>query len=100
MRLIRDEPEGTMLGLRVRQLAQLKCIYTNAYSMGNNQEELKVEVIMYPANCDSLAITETWWDCSHNWSAAMDGYKLFRRDRQKRGDGGVALSPEECFYIC
>jgi len=29
----RNEPRGTVMGLRVRQGAQLKCIYTNAYSM-------------------------------------------------------------------
>lgn len=24
---------------------------------------------------------ETWWDESHDWSVATDGYRLFRRDR-------------------
>ncbi|KAK4825574.1 LOW QUALITY PROTEIN: hypothetical protein QYF61_000573 [Mycteria americana] len=33
---------------------------------------------------------------SHNWSAAMDGYKLFRRDRRGRRGGGVALYVREC----
>ncbi|KAK4808573.1 hypothetical protein QYF61_009876 [Mycteria americana] len=46
---------------------------------------------------DFVAITETWWDDSHDWSAAMDGYKLFRRDRQGRRGGGVALYVRECF---
>jgi len=32
--LTRDEPRGTMLELWVRQMVQLKCIYTNARSMG------------------------------------------------------------------
>ncbi|KAK4825828.1 LOW QUALITY PROTEIN: hypothetical protein QYF61_002951 [Mycteria americana] len=58
--------------------------------MGNKQEEL--EAIMQLENYDIVAITETWWDDSHNWSAALDGYKLFRRDRQGRRGGGVALS--------
>ncbi|KAK4829638.1 hypothetical protein QYF61_005849 [Mycteria americana] len=58
----------------------LKCLYTNARSMGNKQEEL--EAIVHQENYDMVAITETWWDDSHNWSAAMDGYKLFRRDRR------------------
>uniref|UniRef100_A0A493TF21 Reverse transcriptase domain-containing protein n=1 Tax=Anas platyrhynchos platyrhynchos TaxID=8840 RepID=A0A493TF21_ANAPP len=70
-------------------MAQLKCIYTNARSMGNKQEEL--EAIVQQAGYDLVAITETWWDQSHDWSAAMPGYKLFRRDRQHRRDGGVAL---------
>ncbi|KAK4823010.1 hypothetical protein QYF61_024812 [Mycteria americana] len=65
-----------------RTTAQLKCLYTNARSMGTQQEEL--EAIVHQENYDMVAITETWWDDSHNWSAAMDGYKLFRRDRKKR----------------
>ncbi|KAK4830530.1 hypothetical protein QYF61_011509 [Mycteria americana] len=59
--------------------AQLKCLYTNARSMGNKQEEL--EAIVHQENYDMVAITEMWWDDLHNWSVAMDGYKLFRRDR-------------------
>ena len=47
----------------------------------------------------SIAITETWWDDSYDWSAAMDGYKLFRRDRQGRRGGGVALYIQE-FFDC
>ena len=31
-----------MLELGVRQMTQLKCIYTNARSMGNKQEKLEV----------------------------------------------------------
>ncbi|GAB0208942.1 mitochondrial enolase superfamily member 1 [Grus japonensis] len=40
---------------------------------------------------DLVAITETWWDESHDWSAAIDGYRLFRRDRRGRRGRGVAL---------
>jgi len=32
-------------------------------------------------------ITEAWWDELHNWSAALGGCKLFRRDRQGRAGG-------------
>ncbi|KAK4817905.1 hypothetical protein QYF61_002388 [Mycteria americana] len=39
--------------------AQLKCLYTNARSMGNKQEEL--EAIVHQENYDMVAITETWW---------------------------------------
>ncbi|KAK4823963.1 hypothetical protein QYF61_008349 [Mycteria americana] len=77
-----------------RTTAQLKCLYTNARSMGNKQEEL--EAIVHQENYDMVAITETWWDDSHNWSAAMDGYKLFRRNRRGRRGGGVALYVREC----
>jgi len=56
----------------------LKCIYTNAHSVGNKQEELAA--IVRQANYDLVGITETWWDHSHEQSAVMDGYELFRRD--------------------
>ncbi|GAB0202630.1 hypothetical protein GRJ2_002728600 [Grus japonensis] len=82
-----------MLG--VKSKAQLKCIYTNARSLGNKQEEL--EAIVQQDSYDLVAITEKWWDNSHDWSAAMDGYKLFRRDRQGRRGSGVALYVRECF---
>ncbi|KAK4810488.1 hypothetical protein QYF61_004268 [Mycteria americana] len=77
-----------------RTTAQLKCLYTNARSMGNKQEEL--EAIVHQENYDMVAITETWWGDSHNWTAAMDGYKLLRRDRRGRRGGGVALYVREC----
>ncbi|KAK4818426.1 hypothetical protein QYF61_012960, partial [Mycteria americana] len=82
-----------MLG--VKSVAQLKCIYTNACSMGNKQEEL--EAIVQQDSYDLVAVTEMWWDDSHDWSAAMDGCKLLRRDRQGRRDSGVALCVRECF---
>ncbi|PKU40561.1 adaptin ear-binding coat-associated protein 1 [Limosa lapponica baueri] len=79
----------------VGKLAQLKCIYTNARSMGNKQEEL--EAIVQPENYDTVAITETWWEDLHNWSAAINGYQLFRRDRQGRRGGGVAVCVRDIF---
>ncbi|GAB0189143.1 hypothetical protein GRJ2_001380200 [Grus japonensis] len=81
--------------LRVKSKAQVKCIYTNARSIGNKQEEL--EAIVQQDSYDLVTITEMWWDNSHDWSAAMDGYKLFRRDRHGRRGGGVALYVRECF---
>jgi len=44
----------------VRSTAQLKCIYTNARSMGNKQKEL--EAIAQQDSYDLVAITEMWWD--------------------------------------
>lgn len=32
-----------------------------------------------------------WWDHFHDWSAAVNDYKLFRRDRQGRRGDDVAL---------
>lgn len=69
--------------------AQLKCLYTNARSTGNKQEELQACVCLQ--DCDVIGITETWWDGSHEWNAGIDGYKLLRKDRQERRGGGVAL---------
>ena len=68
-----------MPGLRVRLIAQLKCIYTNACHLGNKQEKLEATVLLQ--NHNVVAITETWWNDSSDWSVASNGYKLFRRDR-------------------
>ncbi|KAJ7411919.1 hypothetical protein BTVI_48147 [Pitangus sulphuratus] len=51
----------------------------------------ELETIVQQENYEVVAITEMWYDVSHDWSAAMDGYMLFRRDRQGRRGGGVAL---------
>jgi len=40
---------------------------------------------------DIFNITETWWDGSYDWRIGMGGYRLFRKDRQGRRGGGVAL---------
>ncbi|KAM7077755.1 LOW QUALITY PROTEIN: tetratricopeptide repeat protein 33-like [Ciconia maguari] len=69
--------------------AHLKCLYTNACSMRNKQEEL--EALAQSQSYDIIGISETWWDESCDWGAMMDGYRLFRRDRQGRRGGGVAL---------
>ena len=95
-------PVKAQAGIRISKCKQvlgtsahLKCIYTNAHSMGNKQEEL--EAMMQQENYDVMAITETWWDVSHDWSVPIDGYKLFRRDRQGRRGGGVALYIRDCY---
>jgi len=74
---------------RVRSTAQLKCVCTDARSMGNEQEEL--EAIIQQDGYDLVTITETWWDNLHDWHAVMDGYRLFRKDRPARRGGGAAL---------
>jgi len=76
-----------------QRTAQLKCLYTNARSMGNKQEEL--EPTMRLESCDLVALTETWWDEFHDWSMAIDGYRLFRRDRRAKRGGGIALYIEK-----
>lgn len=39
---------------------------------------------------DIIGISETWWDESCDWSAMLDSYRHFRRDRQ--GRQGVEMS--------
>lgn len=60
----------------------------------NKQEEL--ETIVQQEN-DVFAITKTWWNDSHDWSAAIEVCKLFRRDGQSSTGAGVALYIRECF---
>lgn len=72
----------------MRPTVQLKCHYTNAHSRGNKQE---LKATMKLESCDLVAITESWWYGSHDCSAALHGYRLFRRDGQGRKGGGVAL---------
>jgi len=33
---------------------------------------------------DLIGITEMWWDGSCDWSVGMEGYRLFKKDRQGR----------------
>ena len=65
----------------------------------HGQQKIRVEAIVWQASYDLVAITETRGPCSHDWSAAMDGYKLFRKDRQGRRGSGVALYVKECFEV-
>jgi len=79
----------------------LKCLYTNAHSMGNKQEELEIHV--WAGDYDLVGITETWWDRSHDWNVVMDGYVLFRTDRPARRGGGIAFymgEQLECIEYC
>jgi len=63
--------------------------------MGNKQEEL--EAIVQQEIYDIVSNTETWWDDSHNRKLpSIDGYTIFRRDRQGRGSG-IDVCVTECF---
>jgi len=69
--------------------------------MGNKQEE--PEICVWSQGYDLIAITETWWDNSHAWSADMEGYMHFRKDQPGRWGGGVALyvtEQLECVELC
>jgi len=41
--------------------------------------------MVHSKNFDLFAITEKWWDDSHNCNTTIEGYKLFRTDRQGVG---------------
>ena len=68
-------------------------MYTNARSLGNKQEELELRA--QSESYDIIGVTETWWDNSHDWRITMDGYRLFRKDRQGRRGRGAALYVKE-----
>jgi len=38
---------------------------------------------------DLVAITKTCWVESHDWNLAINGYRLFRMDRQGKRGGGT-----------
>ena len=54
--------------------------------MGNKQG--KLETVVHWENYDLIAITEMWWDDSHNWKTTTEGYKTFRRGKSKVGKAG------------
>uniref|UniRef100_A0A803T7N4 Reverse transcriptase domain-containing protein n=1 Tax=Anolis carolinensis TaxID=28377 RepID=A0A803T7N4_ANOCA len=57
--------------------------------MGNKQDEL--QLLAQHHTYDVIGITKTWWDDSHHWNVAIEGYNLFHRNRTKGRGGGVAL---------
>uniref|UniRef100_K7F1Q8 Reverse transcriptase domain-containing protein n=1 Tax=Pelodiscus sinensis TaxID=13735 RepID=K7F1Q8_PELSI len=99
MHRARSEKGGPQFRMEkiMQSTGYLKCLYTNARSLGNKQEEL--EALAQAKKYDLIGITETWWDDSHDWSAVMEGYRLFRKNRQGRKGGGVALYVRE-HYDC
>jgi len=69
--------------------AQLKCLYANIHSMGNKQEESEMRTRLQ--SYDLIGIMKMWWVGSYDWSVGMEGYRLFRKDRQGRQRRGAAL---------
>jgi len=55
--------------------------------MRNKQEETCARL----QGCDLIDVMKTWWDGSYNWSVGMEGYRLFRKDREGRRGWGVTL---------
>lgn len=51
----------------------------------------EVEATVMLESYDLVVITDTWWD-----EATIDGYRLLKRDRRGRRDGGVGLFFKKC----
>lgn len=49
-------------------------------TLGNKQELVTVHLQGY----DLTEIMKTCWDGSHDWSVAIEGYRLFRKGRMRR----------------
>lgn len=65
--------------------ASLKCLYANAHSMGKKRDELEL--------CSCRAVVSLGSQ-RHDWSAAMEGCRLFRKGRLGRRGRGVVLCAE------
>jgi len=69
--------------------------------MGNKQEQLEMCVRLQ--GYDIIGNMETWWGSSCDGSIEMGGYRLFKKGRQGRRGGGVALYVKdhlECMELC
>jgi len=70
--------------------AQLKCLYANAHSMGNKQEELEVSTHLWGYD---IGITEKWWDSSCDWSIEWeDTSSLGRTGRGNEEEVSLSMS--------
>lgn len=38
-------------------------------------------------NYDLTAVAEAWWDDSHNWNTAFEGYEICRTDDRRYEEG-------------
>ena len=91
----------TLSGQSACWAAALTCLYANARSMGNKGKEL--EICVQSHDCGLVGIMEMRWDSLHDWSVAMEGHRLFRKDRPGRQGGGVVLHVRqqlECLELC
>lgn len=68
--------------------ASLKSLYINTHTMWNKEEELGVWVQLQHYNLTGT--TETLQEDSHDWSGAVDGYSLLRKDKPGWQGAGVA----------
>lgn len=76
------ESSHAFSGKLVQLGTSLNCLYTHGWSVGNKQEELEVHVQLQGYHL--IGTAAIWWDSSHKWSAAIDGYRLFKKDGRGR----------------
>ncbi|CAF0743162.1 unnamed protein product [Brachionus calyciflorus] len=74
-------------------LNKLTCYYTNATSLRNKINELKVLLTQF--SYDLIGITETWF--KFDSLCKINGYKHFSRDRQGAVGGGVIIYVKDLF---
>lgn len=65
-----------------QKTTHLEATHMNPHSLGNKQEEPDLHA--QSESYDIIGKSETWWDKSHDWRIAMDGYRFFYKDRQGR----------------
>lgn len=68
-------------------IAQLENVYTAAHSTGNKQEELEAQFLVPQESYGVAATTETCWDDSHAWTAAINSSE----ETGKEGEAGGQL---------
>ena len=71
-----------------------QCFYTNANSLINKMSELRYRA----EGMDIIAVTETWASADvMDGEINIDGYTMFRKDRQHGKGGGVILYVKDTF---
>ena len=77
----------------------LKCVYTNARSLGNKLDELFAFISLHGP--DIVSITESWLnDRFNDGTVTPKGYEVYRRDRQEYNNqrgGGLAIFVKQEF---
>jgi len=79
------------------QQTRMKCLYMNAHSVGNKQEELEATVML--ESYDLIALTETWWDESHDSSADIDDYRLFGETGEEGGSEALPFTGRNAYSV-
>ena len=77
-------------GIDLRKQSFLNCFYTNATSLNNKFDEFVEEIKDHRAQM--IMVCETWW--TEESATNIDGFNLFRKDREYGRGGGVGIYVE------